>query len=97
MMARKKAQPKKTTDKPVEQDVIVPALRLYRTTGIVRLYSGQIALTEQQAQVRSERLCPAGDGLYSIQAPIEFIAGEVLGFIEDPPPSILSLLESVDG
>lgn len=96
MMARKKAPSKKTVE-PVEQEVSAPALRLYRTTGLVRLYSGMIVLDEQQAGVRSERLFPAGDGCYSIQAPIEFIAGETIGFIDEPAPAILSMLEPVDG
>lgn len=45
-----------------------------------KFYHGVVQLTEKQAKVRAHQIIPKGGDIFEIVQPIEFKAGEVLGF-----------------
>jgi len=56
-------------------------MKTYRVdTKSYRFFHGLVQLTEKQARVRAHQLIPRGEGIFEIVQPIEFKAGEELGF-----------------
>ena len=56
-------------------------MKTYRVdTKSYRFFHGLVQLTEKQARVRAHQLVPRGEGIFEIVQPIEFKAGEELGF-----------------
>ena len=56
-------------------------MKTYRVdTKSYRFFHGLVQLTEKQAKVRMHQLIPRGEGIFEIVQPIEFKAGEELGF-----------------
>jgi len=70
-------------------------MKPYRTLATVRLYEGTIGLLDNQAARRAGCLKKIKNGIYEIQAPVEFKAGEVIAFSRIPKP-YRPLLEKVD-
>ena len=66
----------------------------YTTTGIVRIGHGILALSEAQAAVRRRGLQPLGDGRFKVTAPLEFKAGETIGFDGEAPKVLMHLLQA---
>lgn len=56
-------------------------MNTYRVdTKSYKFFHGLVQLTEKQAGVRAHQLIPRGEGIFEIVQPIEFKAGEELGF-----------------
>lgn len=56
-------------------------MNTYRVdTKSYKFFHGLVQLTEKQAKVRAHQLIPRGEGIFEIVQPIEFKAGEELGF-----------------
>ena len=56
-------------------------MKTYRVdTKSYRFFHGLVQLTEKQAGLRAHQLKPQGDGIFEIVQPIEFKAGEELGY-----------------
>jgi hypothetical protein len=56
-------------------------MNLYRVDAkSYRFFHGLVQLTEKQARVRAHQIIPKGGDIFEIVQPIEFKAGEVLGF-----------------
>ena len=68
----------------------------YTTTGIVRIGHGILALSEAQAAVRRRGLQPLGGGRFKVTAPLEFKAGETIGFDGEAPKVLAHLLRAED-
>lgn len=62
------------------------------TARAARLVSGVLTLTEAQASARGHALTGLGDGEYQIAAPVEFKAGEVIGYAGDLPKILADIL-----
>lgn len=59
-------------------------MRQYQTTGMIEVHCGYIGLNDRQAAVRQGKLRPVSDGVFEVTGPVQFKAGEVLGFNEAP-------------
>lgn len=68
---------------------------LYRTTDTVSLFSGRVGLTEDQAKRRSMYLRKVKDGEYEIAGPVQFKAGELIGFTGPTDKGIRSKLVKI--
>lgn len=56
-------------------------METYRVdTKSYRFFHGLVKLTENQAKLRGHQLKPRGEGIFEIIQPIEFKAGEELGY-----------------
>ena len=56
-------------------------MKTYRVdTKSYRFFHGLVQLTEKQARPRAHQLKPRGEGIFEIIQPIEFKAGEELGY-----------------
>ncbi len=60
----------------------------------VRLVSGILKLTKEQAAPRLHNLEFLGNGRYQIVHPVEFKTGEVIGFEGELPRNLANLMES---
>lgn len=69
----------------------------YRTTAPLMLHDGFVALTKEQAVPRAGALQHAGKGVYQVKAPLQFKAGEVVGFQDTPSKAVLQSLELLAG
>ena len=71
-------------------------MRQYLVSAPLSLYAGAVlALSAEQAARRVPALWPLDDGLYEVRQPVQFKAGEVIGFGGDLPKHLASLLEPV--
>lgn len=71
-------------------------MRFYKATGTIRLFAGiALALSAKQVQLREHLLTVAEDGTLTAKEPVEFKAGEIIGF-EQEPRGLLPLLELVE-
>lgn len=52
----------------------------YKVVTPIRLFAGRIGITDKQAKSRMHNLSKVSDGLYDIDGPVCFKAGEVLSF-----------------
>lgn len=66
----------------------------FKTLATVRLYCGHIVLDGKQADRRAACLKKIKSGMYEIEKPVEFKAGEVIGLADAPKP-YRNLLEEV--
>ena len=56
-------------------------MKTYRIdTKSYRFFHGLVQLTEKQAKPRMHQLVPRGEGIFEIVQPIEFKAGEEIGY-----------------
>ena len=69
-------------------------MRKYKALDTVRLYAGTVFLAEDQYKRRTGSLKKMKNGAYSIEKPVEFKAGEIIGFHSVPKPCRV-LLEPV--
>src|SRR3990167_6046442 len=60
-------------------------MQFYKTTQVTRL-AGIVGLSDAQAKARARRLTPVKGraGVYELPAPLDFKAGELVGFDEVP-------------
>ena len=70
-------------------------MKPYRTLAIIRLYTGIIGLTDDQAQRRINCLSKIKDNVYEINREVVFKVGEVIGF-EDIPKPYVKFLECLE-
>jgi hypothetical protein len=61
-------------------------MKLYQTKAIIRLFTGKIGLTDDQAKRRAGCLSKIGDNIYEINREVMFKAGEVIGLESAPKP-----------
>lgn len=71
-------------------------MRFYKTTTSIRLAAGlAVALTAEQVKSRRHLLTIDEDGTITTREPIEFKAGEIVGF-EQEPRGLLPRLEALE-
>lgn len=70
-------------------------MKKYVTEKSVKLASGEVGLTDAQAEPRAGRLKKIKKGVYEITGPIEFKAGEVL-YLEKPDKFLMTCLVDPD-
>ena len=61
-------------------------MKPYRTLATVRLFTGKIGLTDDQAKRRIDYLSKIEDDVYEINREVVFKAGEVIGLESAPKP-----------
>lgn len=59
--------------------------------------AGILGLTEEQAAVRRHALKKLADGRYEVASPVQFKAGEKIGYAGEMPKTLGQLLETPDG
>lgn len=58
-------------------------MQRYKVLDTISLHTGILDLTEAQATPRKDALISLGEGLYEIIKPVEFKAGEIIGYDGD--------------
>lgn len=71
---------------PSYHDLGASLMRKYRTLATVCLFDGVIGLSDEQADVRRHCLKKIGKGKFKILQPVQFKAGEIIGFDTIPKP-----------
>ena len=69
-------------------------MNTYKTTNVIKVHSGLIGLSKEQAKVRMLRIKPMKDkdGLYDItDGPLSFKVGEVIQIAEPDKNTLMSL------
>lgn len=69
-------------------------MQRYTTKKTVCLYSGILDLTPQQASSRLHCMDDLGEGLYQIKAPVQFKAGEEIGYDGDLSKELAESVEA---
>jgi len=69
-------------------------LKKYKTTGLIKLFSGKIGLSGDQAACRKHAVKKSGDA-YDITAPVQFKAGEVI-YLDKPAKVTIKNLVCLD-
>lgn len=70
-------------------------MRFYKTTQKIRLLAGVVLVLSADQVRRRKHLLMIDDGTITTRAPVEFKAGEIIGF-EQEPRALLSRLEPVE-
>jgi len=68
-------------------------MKTYKVTRTLDLFTGQIGLTQAQAEPRRRKLEAGKNGVYTIIAPVQFKAGEVIRLPEVPKVLLRSMEE----
>lgn len=74
------------------------SVSFYKTTQVVRL-AGEVALSDEQARRRARRVKPVEGkkGVYQLDEPLDFKAGEIIGLDVVPKGMYRSLFGGQDG
>ena len=67
-------------------------MQTYRVIAPLTLHTGGIALTDAQAEPRANRLQRRGEGVYEVVLPVQFKAGEEIGYEGDLPKALATML-----
>lgn len=73
-------------------------MQTYKAVGPTELFSGKLKLTVEQslARVIARKLAPTSTpNVFEIIAPVQFKAGEVIGFDGAPPDSLYGMDEEI--
>jgi hypothetical protein len=69
-------------------------MQCYTVLQPITLYSGILDLTSSQAVPRLSSLIPLGEGLYEIAGPVQFKAGEIIGYDGEVNKALIESLDT---